>query len=77
MMKVDGFDDCIIGVVSRCGSEDILAYDSASIVSKLMFEQGMDSTEAWEYFEFNIEGAYMGEGTPCFMSPYDPEVYHD
>ena len=27
----------------------------------------MTNNEAYEYFHFNILGAWMGEGTPCFL----------
>ena len=28
----------------------------------------MSEEEAYEYFEFNQMGAWMGEGTPCFLN---------
>ena len=28
----------------------------------------MDEDEANEYFDFNVIGAWMGEGTPCFAT---------
>lgn len=70
MLKADGFDDCITGICKRCGQDDIIAYDTTKVIAKLV-AQGMDEGEAWEYFEFNIVGAYMGEMTPCFISPVD------
>ena len=27
----------------------------------------MQEEEAYEYFEFNVEGSYMGEKTPVFV----------
>jgi hypothetical protein len=27
----------------------------------------MSEEEAWEYFDFNIAGAYVGEHTPFFL----------
>lgn len=77
MLKIDGFDDCILGISRRIGSDDILIYDPVAIVGKLMRETGMDCGEAWEYFEFNIAGAYMGEGTPCFLEDFDLETYQN
>ena len=29
---------------------------------------GMTCEEAYEYFNFNIIGAWMGDWTPCFLS---------
>ena len=31
-------------------------------------EDGMSLTEATEFFNFNILGAWFGDGTPCFTS---------
>lgn len=67
VLKADGFDDAVIGVASRCGSADVLAYDVEKIILKLMLD-GMSREEAEEYFEFNIVGAYVGEYTPVFIS---------
>ena len=66
-LKADGFDDAVIGVASRCGSVDVLAYDVEKIILKLMLD-GMTREEAEEFFEFNILGAYVGEHTPVFIS---------
>lgn len=65
MMKVDGFDECIIGTVERFGESRVLLYDSKKIINS-MVEAGMGLEEAWEYFSFNITGAWVGEGTPAF-----------
>jgi hypothetical protein len=66
MLKMDGYDDCIMGIGVRCGSENILAYDVDKVLNKLM-EQGMNYEEAYEYMEFNMIGAYVGERTPIFI----------
>ena len=60
-MKIDGFDDCICGIVERHGMDALLLYDTNTIIEKMMSQDGM------EYVEFNIKGAWMGEGTPCFF----------
>lgn len=71
-MKMDGFDGCIMGIVSRCGMEPIIAYDYAKVVEKLM-QDGMTEEEAVEFHEFNQLGAWAGEGTPCFLHAMPPE----
>jgi hypothetical protein len=65
-MKIDGYDDCIIGVVEGFGRENVLCYDKAKMIERLM-EDGMDIEDAHDYFDFNILGAYYGELTPCFL----------
>ena len=67
-LKMDGYDDCIIGVCERFGQEPILAYDKHKIISKMVEEDGMDIEEAEEFFAFNQIGAWMGDKTPCFIS---------
>lgn len=66
MMVMDGYDDCILGIAERCGDPNVLAYDTAKIIKKLM-KEGMSYDEAWEWFSFNQVGAYVGEGTPVFI----------
>lgn len=59
----DGFDDAIAGVVFE---PKRVLYDLTKIVKTLMERDGMSGDEAEEYFEYNIEGAYMGPKTPVF-----------
>ena len=66
-MVMDGFDDCIAGTVELFGRSPIVCYDKAKVIDKLM-KDGMTDFEALEYFEFNQLGAYIGEGTPCFIT---------
>jgi hypothetical protein len=58
----DGYDDCILGYVGPK-----VVYDAEKVIQTLMDRDGMDYEEAVEFFGFNIEGAYVGEGTPIFM----------
>lgn len=67
MLVMDGFNDCVVGVAERAGGSRVLAYDTQKIVSKLV-DQGMSVEEAIEFFEFNQLGAYVGEGTPVFIT---------
>lgn len=67
MMRVDGYDDCCIGVVERFGMQQIFCYDKRKLINRLM-EDGMSEDEAEEYFDFNIIGAWVGDGTPCFIT---------
>jgi hypothetical protein len=66
LLFADGFDDCIIGVASRFGQENHVAYDMGKCIEKLMAD-GMTNEEAVEYFEYNIIGSYVGEKTPTFI----------
>ena len=63
----DGFDDAILGIGSRVGSETLVVYDADKIVEVLETRDRMTNEEAWEYFYYNIHGAYVGEHTPIYL----------
>ena len=75
MLKADGFDDCILGLTERFGTATVIAYDKDKIISKIMKDSDMDWLEAEEYFSFNIVGAWVGEGTPCYVSREEWEMF--
>jgi hypothetical protein len=64
LIKIDGFDEAILGVVERCDLL-VVCYDRNKIISILM--RDMNEEQAWEYYEYNILGAYMGESTPVYL----------
>jgi hypothetical protein len=66
LLKADGFDEAIIGVVQRIGVQAI-CYDEDKVLEILMERDGMTLIEAMEYFDFNIAGAWVGESTPFFL----------
>lgn len=76
MLKIDGFDDCVIGYVHPCGREPMLVYDEELILARLM-EDGTSREDAQEYIDFNITGAYMGPGTPLVLIRSDLETAVD
>ena len=69
MLKADGLDKAIIGVGSRCGQNDILVYDYEKCCEIFMEREGWTYEEAVEWMDFNVVGAWLGEGTPMFGYP--------
>jgi hypothetical protein len=70
MLKADGFDEAIIGqacVWRDKGMHNVLVYDAEKMRSILMERDNMDSDEAREFIEFNVEGAYVGVETPIYV----------
>ena len=65
LMRMDGFDDAILGVVERIGLQTV-CYDLKKVISILM-EKGMDEQDAWDWYQFNMLGAWVGEATPVFL----------
>ena len=67
MLTMDGYEDCVAGIVERFGQEPIVCYDIAKVLKKLGAD-GLNEDEAVEFFYYNQIGAWMGEGTPCFIT---------
>ena len=68
LMFMDGFDDCIAGIVYGCNQQTVVCYDVDRVLKKLE-NDGMTHEEAREYMDFNQVGAYMGDRTPLFLEP--------
>jgi hypothetical protein len=66
MIKMDGYDDCILGVIKGAGQETKICYDVNLVIKRLMAD-GLSEDEALEFFEYNQMGAYVGESTPVFL----------
>jgi hypothetical protein len=64
---MDGFDDCIEGLVESIGQPNVVCYDKDKVIAKLM-EDGIECDEADDYFNYNQLGAYVGQTTPCFLT---------
>lgn len=60
-LTADGFDEAVIGLDETTMR---LIYSVSKCLDILMDDMTLE--EAVEYFEFNIEGAYMGEQTPIW-----------
>ena len=75
MLKCDGFDEAVLGVASRIGQPDVLAYDTQKVIDILM--RDMPEEEAWEYFDFNMAGAFVGELTPIFIMIGSPSCIQE
>jgi len=63
----DYFDEAIVGVAERCGLSPVILYDRNKCID-LLVEEGMPIDEAYEYFDFNIIGSYIGDETPLFAT---------
>ena len=65
LLKIDGFDDAIIGVQESI--ERKLVYDIDKIAEILMTRDEMSEEDAYDYISFNITSAYVGEKTPILV----------
>lgn len=72
MVVADGLDAAIIGTAQLFNTE-VFVYDVQKVLDILMKRDEMSYEDAWEFFSFNIERAYVGDGTPIWMHSL-PEV---
>ena len=73
MIKYDHYDEAIIGPALIWRDQQqvgVLVYDAEKI-REILMRDGMDAEEAREFIEFNIEGGYLGIGTPVLVWPQD------
>lgn len=64
-LYMDGFDDAIIGIATRCGQPLLVVYSYDKCIEVLA--KDMTEQEAEEYMSFNVEGAWVGERTPIIV----------
>lgn len=69
LTKMDGFDDCILGVIDSWG-RSFVVYDRQKVIQKLI-DEGLTPDEAVEHHYFNQDGAWVGDNTPAFLDPYE------
>ena len=80
-LLADGFEDAIVGICERFGAVPVVAYDRDKCIEIIVARSdtsGLDDEEAYEeaaeYFEFNVAGAYVGDGTPVVLTLFDEEA---
>ena len=63
------FEPAILGIAHRFGVQPIVTYDYRKVID--IFAEDMSHEEAQEYFDFNVIGAWVGEGTPIFIEVFE------
>ena len=67
VLLADGFEEAFLGIGWQFRTP-VAVYDKPLCIKKLM--KDMSREEAEEYFDFNVQGAYVGEQTPIFLDNY-------
>jgi hypothetical protein len=70
-LTADGFEDALIGYVERASQSPVALYSREACIQILMNRDGMSLDGANEFFDFNVVGAYVGDGTPAFATLID------
>ena len=69
-VTADGFEEAFIAYGFRF-SHPVAIYDVEKCLSILQLRDGMTEDEAVEYFDYNVQGSYVGESTPVFIYNYN------
>lgn len=64
ILIADGLEEAFVGIASQF-DKPIAIFDRQKCIKILM--RDMSEDDAYEYFEFNVSGAYVGENTPAFI----------
>lgn len=65
-LLADGFEDALIGYVQQGPGDPVALYDRSRCIEILVSRDEMTYEEAIEFFDFNVQGAWVGEKTPAF-----------
>jgi len=64
VLLADGFENAFVGIGRQFG-KPMAIYSRKKCIKILM--KDMSYEEAEEYFQYNVEGAWVGEQTPIFL----------
>ena len=74
VLLADDLEEAFMGLGWQF-SKLVAVYDIEKVLMK--FERdGMTAEQAIEYFEYNVQGAYVGEETPIFLRKFIRETKH-
>lgn len=75
-LYADGFDAAIIGICIECIPARVV-YDKQKMVDILMEEDEMSEEDAIDFLEYNTWNAYVGEGTPIYVTIMSKQEIND
>jgi hypothetical protein len=64
LILADGFEEAFLGIAIQFNTK-FTVYSRPKCIEILCKDMTWEDAE--EYFEFNVQGAYVGDGTPAFM----------
>ena len=66
------YDHCIVGIGYRFNAGPLAVYDIEKVL-QVLEKDGMTEEEAIEWYDFNIIGGWVGDGTPIFINLFQEE----
>lgn len=74
-LSADGFEKALIGIAyDKIKGVHVLIYSRMECIEILIERDEMSKEDAEEYFDYNVEGAYVGDKTPVFV---DDMMFYD
>lgn len=70
ILTADGFEEALVGYATQF-NKTVAVYDREKCLEILRNRDGMSEEEVEEFFSSNVEGAFMGERTPAFLTRFD------
>jgi hypothetical protein len=67
LLWADGLLNAVIGIATRADGLRVVCYSVDKVIETLMKRDGMTEEEAYEFYEFNIACAWVGDKTPIFV----------
>ena len=65
-ITADGFEKALLGFGHQFNTP-VAVYSKDRCLHVLMERDGMSREDALEFFDFNVAGAWVGEGMPAFL----------
>jgi hypothetical protein len=66
VLLADGFDDAFLGIGMQF-HHAVAVYDKEKCID-ILVAGGMQYDEAVEFFMYNVQGAYVGNQTPIYLT---------
>lgn len=66
VLLADGFDDAFLGIGMQFHNA-VAVYDKEKCID-ILVAGGMQYDEAVEFFMYNVQGAYVGNQTPIYLT---------
>ena len=67
LLWADGLLNAVIGIATRADGTRVVCYSIEKIIEVFMKRDGMTEEEAYEFYEFNVACAWVGDKTPIFV----------
>ena len=76
-LLADGLEEGFVGSVHDWVNGGELAVYDIKLCVKCLRKQGMSESEAYEFMDFNVIGAWAGPGTPLFLHRQTLEQFEE